>query len=160
MPVPVIGAYVAEWTLRKALPWLIIAVLSAALVGLWKWDANTIDGLTAERDSARGDVQTARADVARWTAMANTAQAANERHNAEAEKARADLAATEAVLATADAVAKAEAAELTAEIVKWKEKARANPQDVRPVGPIARDAYCSVLRERAGQIPAGCPAAR
>lgn len=79
-------------------------------------------------------------DAARWHQAAEERRAIIDQRNAEVEAAKADLKQAEAILETVDMAARAEAEDLNAEIRKWKERARANPQDVRPLGPIARDA--------------------
>lgn len=79
-------------------------------------------------------------------AAAETANTANDIHNAEAEKARADLARTEALLTTAGEAAQMAAADFTAEIAKWKERVNAHPDQTCILGPIDRDAVRVLVR--------------
>lgn len=118
---------------------LLVAAAIGAFAAAWIQDYR-IDGLRAERDAKADQLELARGDANRWRVAADTANAANEMHNAEVEKARADLAKTESILATMDEVSAAEAADLKAQIIKWKEKARAKPDQTCKLGPLDRDA--------------------
>ncbi len=146
---PFTVAYAAVKTGRfwlKAAPWLLIAMLVLSFVVVWKIDASSIDGLIAERDSARHDLTIARADVNRWIVAAEAANTANDIHNAEVEKAWADLARAETLLTTAEEVAQKESADLNAEIAKWKERVNAHPDQTCILGPIDRDAVRVLVR--------------
>jgi type VI protein secretion system component VasK len=131
----------------KAAPWLGCGLLLALLVGVWKWDAKTIDGLTAERDAmmtqrdqARASRDMAAMDAQRWMTAVQARDRVIEARNAEVEAARADLARAEATISEADQVAKARIDSLRRRIAAMEKEAHEKPDQVRPVGPIARSA--------------------
>lgn len=124
----------------KAAPWIGCVLLAVAFGALWKWDAKTIDSLTGQLTAMTDQRNLAANDARRWEAFGETARAAVEIRNAEIDAQRADLAATELLLEQANATAAKEAASLNAKIQAMKDKAHANPDQVRPLGNIARDA--------------------
>jgi len=116
-------------------------------VAAWVWQGREIDSLagqltamTDQRDTARQSRDMAAADAQRWMAASEARSRVIEARNAEIEAQRADLIATEMLLDQANEAADREAADLKAKIRTLKEKADANPDQVRPLGPIARDA--------------------
>lgn len=137
-----IPAILAGWTLQKLTPYLIVGAGSAVVgFGLaWWLQSDRVAGVKDQLAAMTTMHDMAQQDARRWHQAAEDRRVIIEQRNAEIEAARADLKSAEAILVTADMVAKAEAEDLNAEIRKWKERARANPQDVRPIGPIARDA--------------------
>lgn len=142
------------------IPYAISGAIGAAVVGggVWYVQEQRYDRASAERDSAVKDLGNAIIERDNWIKSANIYTDTIALMSAEAERQRADLAQAEAILRTADDLARQEAADLNAEIAKWKRLAHDRPQDVRPVGPIALGAWCQRMR-LIGQVPAGCPAA-
>ena len=87
--------FVAAWSLRKAAPYIAIAVLSIALVGLWTWDRHTINALKAEKVAAIERADAASQDASRWHKAAEERRASIERLNAEMAKLVKDYAETQ-----------------------------------------------------------------
>lgn len=131
-----IGAKVIGWVS----PWLLAGGLAVSLVGLWVWDQHTIDSLRAEKVAAIERADMASQDASRWFGKAQQLERDVELQNEAAEAARADAAMAEAILRTADDLARQEAADLTAEIAKWKARANENPDQTCTLGPLDRDA--------------------
>lgn len=145
-------AYAALQTGRKWLPYAVggglgLVVGIGIAVAAWVWQGQEIDSLagqltamTDQRDTARQSRDMAAADAQRWMAASEARSRVIEARNAEIEAQRADLIATEMLLEQANQAADREAADLKARIKTLKEKADANPDQVRRLGPLARDA--------------------
>lgn len=138
-------AYAAYSTGKKWLPYAVGGGLGLALgvviaVGAWKWQEREIVSLTGQLTAMTDQRDLAANDARRWEAFGETARVAVDLRNAEVDAQRADLAATELLLEQATAAAERESATLNAQIKAMKDKAHANPDQVRPLGPIARDA--------------------
>lgn len=134
-----------KWVLPAVLGGLAGVALTAIVVGVPAYfmvsgaretaaaAESALASMTRERDVAANDAR-------RWESFGNTAAAAVTTRNAEIEAQRADLIATEMLLEQANEAADREAADLKARIRTLKEKADANPDQVRALGPLARDA--------------------
>ena len=113
----------------------------------------------AERDTARNELVTAKADVDRWMAKSNANEAIIAKRNAEVKAAEADAARTEEILNAAVMIADAERDDLNARIRELERKSHARPQAIPALDPDSFEFVCDVLRRETGAIPAGCPAA-
>jgi len=138
-------AYAALQTGRKWLPYA-VGGAGGLLVGCliawaaWSWQGREIESLAGQLTAMTDQRDVAAGDARRWEAFGNTAAAAVTARNAEIDAQRADMIRTELLLEQATSAAEAEAADLNARIRALKERADANPDQVRPLGPIARDA--------------------
>ena len=136
------AALTAAWAARKWLPFALAGLggflLAALLIGVPAY--YMVSGARDSRDAAITRADMASQDAQRWHQAAEERRAAIERQNAEIEAARADALQSEAILETADMLARAEAADLMAEISKWKARANANPDQTCTLGPLDRDA--------------------
>jgi hypothetical protein len=118
---------------------LAIVLLGATSAVLWSRLAAkqaAIESLTQQRDLASGDAQ-------RWHQASGERQAIIDRQALALRRLESDGAAARAIADTTMTQAQAKIATLEKQIGTLKENAHARPQDVRPLGPIVRDALHS-----------------
>lgn len=128
--------------LAGSIPWgkLILALVVAALIAAVVWFRHEA---TVARDAqavAERGAEIAAADAKRWQAAAEERGQIIEAQNAEIESARADLVRARRVIADAEAAAERARDAAETRIRQWMERARANPDQTVPLGPISRDA--------------------
>lgn len=134
-------AFLAPYAVSQ-IPWgkLIVAGVIAALsIACWVMWERMQTAREAQAVAEKAALISAE-DAERWKAAAEERGQIIERQNAAIEAHRADLA--KAILTINAAAAAAREAEQAAdaEIQKWKARARANPDQVVPLGSISRDA--------------------
>ena len=136
--------------LLRLLPYILVALVAAGIAGgaTYKWEHAFVVAAEAERDSATSQLETATADVARWTEAWEKDHAKLEAQNAAIEAQRADLTRANQIIADANEAQRKAAAASQAQIEHWKELARAHPDQTSPIGPIARDALRVLLDQR------------
>lgn len=144
-PASLLAGYQVYSTAKKWVPYAIggaggLLVGCAIAWAAWSWQGRAITSLEGQLVAMTDQRDVAVGDARRWEAFGKTAAAAVEARNAEIEAQRADLLRTELLLEQSTTAAEAEAADLTAKIRALKERANANPDQVRSLGPIALDA--------------------
>ncbi len=115
---------------------LAMVVLGATVAVLWsRLDAKAaaIGSLTEQRDLAAGD-------AARWQQAATERQAVIDRQALALRRLESDGAAARRIAEATTAQAAQRIATLESRISQLKEAAHARPEDVRPLGPVVRDA--------------------
>lgn len=146
-------AEAGAWTLKKILPWALLAAAVLLLGGaLWVQSAR-LGAAKTEIKTLTERADTLHQDVDRWQKSAGSMQRVIDDQAAELTQHRADAVKAQAI---ADATAESQAQEissLTNQIQSMKERARVHPDQVRPLGPIVLDVLASMQRE-AGPAPA------
>lgn len=122
------------------LPWAIAGGLALALGGtLWVQSAR-LDAARSARDAAVQALDMIRQDRDRQAAAVAQRDKVIAEQTAQLEQHRADEAKAAQVAAQVESDRQAQIAKLKTDLASLKEKARANPDQVRPLGPIVLDA--------------------
>jgi hypothetical protein len=119
---------------------LAIVVLGATSAVLW----SRLDAKAAEIASLSQQLAVAAGDAARWQRAAEERQGVIERQAQTLRRLESDGQAARAIAAANTAKAEQRIAALETRISHLKEAAHARPEDVRPLGPIVRDALPSL----------------
>jgi hypothetical protein len=134
---PTFGAMAA-----RQIPWgkiivagIILVLCGACVILYWRMDT-----ALEQAETARKAEKLARDDATRWQAAAEEFAQIILDQNAASEAQRLDLQRANKIIGDAVTAARQASEAADAQIRTWKEKARANPDQVVPLGPIARDA--------------------
>jgi len=144
-----VAAELGGWSVRKFLPWLLVAAISLCLGSvLWVQSARR-DAVRAADTSLKPRLDHADADVARWEAAAGQRDDVIRDQASQLTRLRADAAAATAIADATEVERRRQLADLTQQIAQLKARAHAHPDQTRPLGPIVLDVLGG-LRQPAG----------
>jgi uncharacterized protein (DUF3084 family) len=139
-----VAAELGGRTMGKVLPW---ALLGMAIFGLgaaiWVQSAR-LEAAQAQARSLEQRLQAATVDAARWQAASGARDDVIRDQATQLERLKADAALAQRVADETEAARQQQMADLNQQIVQWKARAHAHPDQVRPLGPIVVDVLGSL----------------